>query len=287
MLRRDVFDIARSVRARGMIPNLTTSGFGVTPARAAEMAQLFGQINVSIDGIGETYTKARGWDGTQRAVATLEMLTAAGARVGANTVLTSPLWETPGAVETLGTALHDLGVAEWQWLRFKPTGRGREAYQALAPNLFNLWERLLLAEAQGHSMRIDCALTPFLPELPTERMQTMGVVGCPGGDSLWARSATGQWAPCSFVQGGAKAPDLATAWSHDPTLKRWRQQAAEPAEPCASCPRQRICRGGCRAVALHLTGDAMAPDPECPRVIAWHAESTCETRQPALEGGTA
>lgn len=272
MLRRDVFDIARAVRDRGMVPNLTTSGFGVTPLRAKEMAELFGQINVSIDGVGETYTLARGWDGTQRAVETIEMLVAAGARVGANTVLTRPLWETPGALETLGEALRDLGVQEWQWLRFKPTGRGRDAYEALAPDLHNLWPRLLSAEAQEHSMRIDCALTPFLPDLPVERMQTMGVVGCPGGHSLWARSATGHWAPCSFVQGDEKASSLEDAWSADPTLLAWRQQAETPPEPCASCPRQSVCRGGCRAVALHLTGDALAPDPECPRVLAWQAD---------------
>jgi hypothetical protein len=33
-----------------------------------------------------------------------------------------------------------------------------------------------------------------------------------------------------------------------------------------------VCRGGCRAVARFLTGDELAPDPECPRVEA-HARS--------------
>ncbi|MBI3782687.1 MAG: SPASM domain-containing protein [Deltaproteobacteria bacterium] len=37
-------------------------------------------------------------------------------------------------------------------------------------------------------------------------------------------------------------------------------------EPCRSCAYLTTCRGGCRAVALFLTGRNDAPDPECPRV---------------------
>src|SRR5262252_8792354 len=62
-------DVARHARARGLVPNLTTSGLydEATLARLCEWAPLFGQINVSIDGVGAAYADVRGFDGFERA----------------------------------------------------------------------------------------------------------------------------------------------------------------------------------------------------------------------------
>jgi MoaA/NifB/PqqE/SkfB family radical SAM enzyme len=46
-------------------------------------------------------------------------------------------------------------------------------------------------------------------------------------------------------------------------FRTWRQAQ----EPCASCAYHALCRGGCKVVSAHATGDPSAPDPECPRVI--------------------
>lgn len=275
LLRPGLLRIARHARAKGITPNITTSGFGVTPDLAAALAPLVGQINVSIDGLGGVYRAVRGWDGAARGLSALRTLSAAGVRVGVNTVLSRPLLETPGALLALGRAIAEAGATEWQWLRFKPTGRGVDHFAALAPDtpaLCELWPRALALEADtGLVLRYDCALTPFLAAagLPPERMARLGVSGCTGGESLWARDAAGAWAPCSFVSAAPAADTLTRTWSTDPTLKAWRARAAAPPGACAECVHRTICRGGCRAVSLHLTGDPMAPDPQCPRVQRW------------------
>jgi radical SAM protein with 4Fe4S-binding SPASM domain len=46
-------------------------------------------------------------------------------------------------------------------------------------------------------------------------------------------------------------------------FRRWR----DAREPCASCDYHALCRGGCKVVSAHVTGDLAAPDPECPRVV--------------------
>ncbi|MCB9793399.1 MAG: radical SAM protein, partial [Alphaproteobacteria bacterium] len=178
-LREDLFELAAHARSLGMVPNLTTSGFGLTHARAARAAALFGQVNVSIDGLGPVYEAARGWDGAARGFAALGLLREAGARVGVNTVLSRPLLETPGALEALAIEITEKGAQEWQWLRFKPTGRGLEAWEALAPSpeqLDGIWARALEIERQtGLQLRFDCALVPFLvgAGLPPERLARM------------------------------------------------------------------------------------------------------------------
>ncbi len=259
--------VAAVARSLGLTPNLTTSGFGVTAARAARMAALYGQVNVSLDGL-DGYVATRGWDGRKLAVTAIDRLVAAGVRVGVNTVLGRAVLPE---LEGFAGVLAEHGVREWQWLRYKPAGRATEDYlrrRAEPADLDRLWPRLLAIEAAtGLTMRIDCAMVPFLaPHLSDPSvLARFGVVGCTGGETLLARTATGAWAPCSFAGAGAPG-EPAAIWADDPMLEAWRGRAARPPEPCASCPVQSVCRGGCRIVAGHLTGDPLAPDPECPRV---------------------
>ncbi|MEC7947942.1 MAG: radical SAM protein [Myxococcota bacterium] len=277
LLRADLMGLAAAARARGLVPNLTTSGFGLTARRARALAGVMGQVNVSLDGVDETYTQSRGWNGAGLGLAAIRRLADAGARVGVNTVLTRPLLDEDGALERLGAAVAAAGAHEWQWLRFKPTGRGAAAWADLAPSpqaLAGLWPRALDLEAStGVTLRWDCALVPFLtPHLSApDRAARLGVHGCPGGERLWARSAGGEWAPCSFAA-GAPSDTLAAAWRDGPQLRAWRKRAAAPPAPCDTCAWAAVCRGGCRIVAAHLTGDAMAADPQGPRVLA-QAES--------------
>src|SRR5262245_29392261 len=57
-----LFDVAAYARKVGIVPNLTTAGLNMTPA-LARRCRVFGQINVSVDGVGERYRAARGFDG--------------------------------------------------------------------------------------------------------------------------------------------------------------------------------------------------------------------------------
>ncbi len=278
LLRDDLLDLARHARDLGLTPNLTTSGFGLTPTRARQLAEVMGQVNISIDGLGQTYRDARGWDGAERGLAAVALLHDAGARVGVNTLLSRPLLDRPGALEDLGRAIAAAGAREWQWLRLKPAGRGVDAYAdlALRPDQhLDLWPRALALDAAlDLVLRFDCALVPFLAahDPPPELLARLGVRGCPGGHSLWARAADGAWAPCSFAPATSVAPHasdgLPAAWSTDPQLRAWRDRATTPPAPCNTCAYASTCRGGCRIVAGHHTGDPLAPDPECPRVIA-------------------
>lgn len=277
-LRDDLLDLAREARDLGMVPNLTTSGFGLTAERARRMAGLFGQVNVSLDGLGADYEAVRGWDGTGIALSALERLGEAGVRAGVNTVLTRANFRS---LPEMGGALAARGVAEWQWLRLKPAGRGAQVYETMAlseDEALALWPRALAVEAAtGLVMRFDCALVPFLAahRLPQDHLRCLGVEGCVGGHSLWSRAASGGYAPCSFVSPGAGgAAEAGEIWATDPVLHAWRRRAEDPPEPCASCDHREVCRGGCRVVAGHLARDAMAPDPECSRVRRWARVAT-------------
>src|SRR5262245_29773087 len=90
-------EVAAHARRRGLVLNLTTSGLAGLD-RLAPIAHLFGQINVSIDGIGPAYAAVRGFDGFARADAAVRRLRAVKREIGLNCVVTRASFEALGEV---------------------------------------------------------------------------------------------------------------------------------------------------------------------------------------------
>lgn len=272
MLRPDLFKVAQGIRARGMVPNLTTSGLGLTEEKA-QACRVFGRVNVSLDGLGEIYRQSRGYDGADLALKALDLLTAAGVSCGINLVLNRLTFEHLEAT-VAEVAAH--GVDEVECLRFKPTGRGRAEYErlalteaqarALTPTLADLARRY-----PGVQMKVDCSLIPFLcaADPDPEVLERFGVYGCEAGHALAAITAEGQAVACSFIETALGGPEALTeGWRDHPELRRWRAWPESPPMPCAECRYRTVCKGGCKAVSAFVSGSVWAPDPECPRVLA-------------------
>jgi radical SAM protein with 4Fe4S-binding SPASM domain len=281
-LREDIGALARHARAVGLSPTMTTSGLGITEARAPDL-RAFAQINVSWDGPAELYRGVRGWDGAAAAERAIAHLRAAKIPVGINTVLTQHNFPH---LERIARGAEALGAVELQLLRFKPSGRGRLDYLAsrLTPTQVGAFGTTLrtLAESFAPAIRIDCALVPFLAssgEARAEDLERFAVMGCEAGRSLMTLDAHGGTKPCSFWEADADRPQSpARAWREGPTLERFRDYVAGIPQPCASCDFLTSCRGGCRIVASHA-GEAFAPDPECPRVRAHREPASNEERR--------
>jgi radical SAM protein with 4Fe4S-binding SPASM domain len=271
-------DVAAYAREKGLVPNLTTSGLygDAELERLVGWAPLFGQINVSIDGVGDDYAKVRGFDGFARADRAVVALRKASKHVGINCVITRDSFDGLGRVFAYAKKRK---LREVELLRFKPSGRGIKTYEqlrcsdeqhrALVPTI------LKLARKHRLRVRLDCSYTPMVTHhrIKPKVMQWLAIYGCAGGDLLVGAKASGMLTACSFAPPVERRVDgLGAYWEEDGAFgpfRRWREAAAEP---CRSCDYLALCRGGCRVVTMHTTGDASQPDPECPRVIDWRAE---------------
>lgn len=282
--REDLEALAEAARSRGITPVLTTSGLGLSDARARQL-RAFAQVNVSYDGADETYASVRGFDGAAAAEKAIDRLARAGVRVGVNVVLTRQSFARLD--DTLARAL-SLGACEAQLLRYKPAGRAAsidylarrlspEQGRSLGPILRGLASGLC-ADGSFH-VRIDCALVPFLSAdddlaRDPDRLARFGVFGCEAAGALAAVDVRGRVAPCSFAPStDLEADDLAREHARDRVLGAWRSYAASPPEPCASCSLRNVCKAGCKVVASFVDRTRLGPDPECPRVVAHRAAS--------------
>jgi len=269
-------------RERGIVPNLTTSGLydGEVLERLCSWAGqgLFGQINVSMDGVGPDYAVVRGFDGFARADAALVALRRVYPDVGINCVVTRPTFDGLGR---LFEHARRRGASEVELLRFKPAGRGARASVYTEMRCTDEQHRLLLpmvlklGQKNRMRVRLDCSFTPMVAHHrpATELVRYLCIYGCAAGDLLVASRASGQLSACSFFPPSNARIDGLRAYAQQadafPPFHGYVQAA--PA-PCDSCDYLALCRGGCRAVAVHVLGDARQPDPECPRVIDTRAQ---------------
>jgi MoaA/NifB/PqqE/SkfB family radical SAM enzyme len=247
ILRDDLGELAESARARGLLPVVTTSGIGMTRAKAASL-RAFAQVNVSYDG-------DRDLERVERA---MSLLREADIPFGVNVIL---MRESFPSLEATLERARSLGAREAQLLRYKPAGRAarldyvaKRLSRAQVAELGAVVERIACRmHPLGFRLRIDCAMVALLSDALYDRaadLERLGVFGCEAGAALCAIRSDGRTAPCSFLDPGDVAPAA-----------------------CSDCALARVCRGGCRAVARFVEGRDGA-DPECPRVIR-HREASC------------
>jgi len=267
-------ELAAHARARGVIPNLTTSGLTGLD-RLLPIAERFGQINVSLDGLGDTYAAVRGFDGFARADAALRALRSVKREIGINVVVTRANY---GELPAIFAHARRRRLSEVELLRFKPAGRGATIYDRLrctdAQHRALLPTVLAASRATRMRAKLDCSYTPMIAhhDPGAALLAQLAVYGCTGGDFLVGVKPNGALTACSFAapppphgDHRPSALDLPAYWNQPDAFGAFRSWRAA-AEPCASCAYHALCRGGCRVVSAHR-GDARAPDPECPRVV--------------------
>ncbi|MGZ6144093.1 MAG: radical SAM protein, partial [Myxococcales bacterium] len=211
-----LFAVAAHARKRGITPNLTTSGLGLDQATAKKCA-VFGQINVSVDGVGPAYEKARGFDGFRHAEQALRLLRAVKPEVGVNCVVSRSSYDHVPEVARLVSKLR---LNELELLRFKPVGRGARLDEELTPDQARNFYPMARSLIWKHRIRVklDCSFAPmvFWHKPSKAAAAFFGVQGCVGGDVLAAVQPEGAFTGCSFTsQAAADARDpgaMAKAW---------------------------------------------------------------------------
>ncbi len=273
--RPDIFELAAHARSVGLVPNLTTNGRLVDRETAGRM-KVFGQVNVSLDGVGDLARVFRGGADFESVDRALGLLLEAGVSAGINCVVGRVNFE--GLPELFRYAA-GRDASEVELLRFKPSGRAVGLYSASCTTaeqnreLFPSFQRW--SEEHGVKTKIDCSFVPMLcwHRPPIELLESLCVCGCEAGNFLVGARSDGRVAGCSFLPALELGVDrLAEAWDGSPELERYRRWTDSAPEPCAACDYLRLCKGGCHAVALAVSGSVDAPDPDCPWVVEHRAK---------------
>ncbi len=272
--RCDFLEIVSYCREIGLVPNLTTNAQHIGEMEI-EICKMMGQVNVSIDGIDALYG-VNGRSGSFKiADESIKKLKKADVAVGINCTVSRKNYFHLHAVVSYAK---NRGLNEIEFLKYKPSGRGKLSYQhfALTQEMIRKFYPMILSMQEDSSieLKIDCSFIPALMyhKPPKDELEALAVTGCDGGNTLLGLKSDGTFSACSFVKNDENVDDICELWDTSTHLNAFREWTKNPPEPCKSCKYLDICRGGCRAIAVHLTGNFNAPDPECPFVFDYNQE---------------
>ena len=266
--RPDFFELAAYVRARGIVPNLTTNGVLMTRETAAK-CRIFGQVNVSVDGAESLKGAGRGSDAFSERARAVDLLLEAGVKVGLNCVVTRRNFDQLAGVLSFAGGR---GLTDVEFLRLKPAGRGKLDYyeKRLTPAQNREFYPMIrsLSLQYGVPAKIDCSFVPMFCWYRPDKtmMEHFSVYGWKAGTGQLGVRPTEKYRGGSSLSGEENIFELPRLWSASEHLSRLRGRPERAPEPCRSCDYLDICKGGCRAVAGFVAGDTFAPDPECPFV---------------------
>ena len=248
-LRDDLMEIVRCARQNGIIPNITTNGSLITHQNAARLSGWVGQIQVSVYGH------------VDRAVGTIKLLKKEKIPFGINVLLSKRNLDILSIINF--AARHGASV---NFLRPKPSRQrdwynqsklSREDYEVI---------RETLVKARGKyeiKITVDCALSFLMSNEDPKELLRHGIYGCTGARRFLSIHPDGRAYPCSFLDicaGNAK-DGLSEVWR---AMQSFRSINKRMSGSCGTCTSREFCMG-CRAIALHETGDILSDDPGCIR----------------------
>jgi pyrroloquinoline quinone biosynthesis protein E len=254
--------VARRARERGMVPNVTTNGWLLTPELLEEIGGTLGEVRLSLN------------DAVSVNLGLLEeraaLMRARGVRFGFNVIVTRG--NLPMLADWLRWAC-DQGAATVTLIRPKPA-RGNENWYArcaLGPAENRELQRLLFGLEPlfaNTALAVDCAFSFLFQGRPERALRDQGVAGCAMGERFAVIAWNGDVLPCSHIHGGEfRAGSVVSntfrqVWERSNVFARVRQDLRRVEGQCGACGHNSFCKG-CRAVVDHQTGNWLATDLEC------------------------
>jgi radical SAM protein with 4Fe4S-binding SPASM domain len=254
--------VVQHARARGIVPNVTTNGWLITPGLLDEVAGALGEFRLSLNDA----VSANSLLLAQRAA----LLRARGMRFGFNLIVTRHnlrrlaqllRWTCEQGASTVNLIRPKPAPDNDGWYaRNALTPADGRQLASLLPELEPLFEHTTLA--------VDCAFSFLFYGRPAGELRAVGVAGCPMGDRFAVVTWEGDVYPCSHLRGEAfragsvRTESFCAIWNRSDVFARLRRDLLHVQGHCGGCAHNAFCKG-CRAVVQQQTGNWLAADLEC------------------------
>jgi radical SAM protein with 4Fe4S-binding SPASM domain len=257
LVRRDMLDILRDARSRGLAITLYTNAHAITESVARELSRLIAVAEVSIlagtDEVHDALTRVRG--SSRRAWAGIDAMTAAGIAVVVKTPLLAP------AFKTLRELADRVAQRRLEW------NPDPDLSQSYAGDTYPLAYRLAPEDVEGF-YRDFPRFNPTAVRLRNDPGAPRGM--CLAGRQYAFIDARGNVYPClSFKSAADRSPghphsphlgnvrrqSFGTIWAHSAALAEIRAATRESFGRCATCTG--TCQP-CMAASFEQSGDMFA-----------------------------
>lgn len=287
MLHKHFFEILEGIYRRGMfVEELNTNGYYINQEALDRMKAIGCNplIKISFDGIGHHDWLRNKKGAEEDALRAIRLCVENGFHVKAQTNVHR--WNLDSMLPTL-KLLDSMGLYETRIIRTTEVPRWNQNAAGATLELQEYFDEMLKIVAEyikeDHQMIVDIwQLMTVLPRQKAYRIRSVecgigeyrdSIPVCRGNRGMVAIAANGNVFPCLQMSGYYEAKnDILGNVKKDglqPLLQAGKYLSevcttvgtlAEKNETCGKCPYFKHCVGGCRAIALTLTGDKLGVD---------------------------
>ncbi len=287
MLHRNFFEILESIYRRGMfVEELNTNGYFIDQKALDRMKNIgcYPLIKISFDGVGHHDWLRNKKGAEEDAIRAIRLCVENGFRVKAQTNVHR--WNLDSMLPTL-ELMESIGVYETRIIRTTEVPRWNQNAQGATLELDEYFDEMLKLVAEyikkERKMHVDIwQLMTLIPERKEYRIRSVecgigeyrdSIPVCRGNRGMVAVAANGNVFPCMQMSGYYEAKnDILGNVKTDglqPLLQAGKYLSevcttvgtlAVKNTVCGTCPYFKHCVGGCRAIALTLTGDKLGVD---------------------------
>jgi len=287
LMRKDLFQMVQLAREYGIITGLSTNGTLITDKIAWDLNRLgFGEVGISLDGIGEHNDHFRGKKGAfDAALAGIRRCIALGIRVSLRLTITRHNYRDIPAIFNL---VEDEGIERVCLYHLAYAGRGsslqkedidhsqaREVMDTIIRHTSDLYNRglkkeILTVGSHSDGVYLYLKLKKDNPERAEEIKRLLQING---GNNSGIRISSvddrGNVHPDQFwwhyTLGNVTQRKFGDIWTDvsDPLLKGLKDRKGLLKGRCAKCKYLDMCNGNLRVRAEAKYGDVWAEDPAC------------------------
>lgn len=246
LLRMDLAEVGRKLRAQGYRWSLVTNGYNLTPGRFNELVNAgLGAITVSLDGPAAQHNWLRNNpDSYHRAVEAIRMI-AKNTRLNAD-VVTCVNKRTISLLPEIQDILTETGILKWRLFTITPIGRaaGIEDLALSGEQLNQLLAYIELNRKSGMIPEASFSCESYLGSY--EGKARDGFFFCRAGIHIGSILADGSISACpnidrNLVQGNIYQDDFNEIW--EKRFLTFRNRSWTKIHECSACDQYRYCEG--------------------------------------------
>jgi radical SAM protein with 4Fe4S-binding SPASM domain len=265
LLRKDIYEIARSASDRGIWVVMGTNGVLITNKVAEKMIECGVKgVGISIDSLDPArHNNFRGGpDAWEYSVRALEISRAHGLEVLVQTTVMEMNYdEIPQMIEFA----RKKGAWSFNLYFLVQTGRGQKLNDLSAEQTEDMLSYLVDEQEHYKPMLVRSKCAPHFKRISYEKgLGGLESGGCMAGTEYCRITPGGDVTPCPYmdlVAGNVRESSFTEIWETSPVLLQLRDVKNLKGR-CGDCEFNELC-GGCRCRAYSAFGDYLHEDPAC------------------------
>jgi radical SAM protein with 4Fe4S-binding SPASM domain len=277
LTRKDLPVLVKALSSRGIVPNIITNGWLVSPEMARSLAENgIATAAISVDGTKEVHDRIRKPGAYDRLKESFRILREQGINCGAVTTISK---ENIGMLQEIKAELLGMGVSSWQVQLGLPMGNfaSRPEWVLDPAQVDDVLDFCYAANAEGKIAvyPADCLGYYSHKELRARQMafKTPGYQlwdGCNAGVRGFGLLHNGDILGCTsirdreYIEGNIRERPLRDIWE-DRAAFRWRREMNKESlgGRCKTCKYGRKCLGGCPNTRLTINKSIYSENQYC------------------------